>query len=269
MEAPLRSIVFLDLDGTFWDELDVVPASTMEAIRLAQANGHVVFSNTGRSRGGTRDLTGYGLNGRSYAAGSEVFVGDKKIQDRPLTLEESLALRNSLDFGIGILIAEGGDRCFLHAYDQELFDEQHARLSSVGDPFLDHADLSEMTEADHVQTYKYSVFVRGGVPDEIKAACPAGFGPTTMGDATEFTRTGTSKATSLSIVANYYLELDGEMTRTIAVGDSANNLPMLRAADVSVCMGNGTDAVKAEAEFVTRSIHDDGVFHAFEHFGVI
>ena len=95
----MRSIVFLDLDGTFWDELDVVPASTMEAIRLAQANGHVVFSNTGRSRGGTRDLTGYGLNGRSYAAGSEVFVGDKKIQDRPLTLEESLALRNSLDFG--------------------------------------------------------------------------------------------------------------------------------------------------------------------------
>jgi hydroxymethylpyrimidine pyrophosphatase-like HAD family hydrolase len=59
------------------------------------------------------------------------------------------------------------------------------------------------------------------------------------------------------------------MPRTIAVGDSANDLPMLRAADVSVCMGNGTDAAKAEADFVTRSIHDDGVFHAFEHFGLI
>ena len=265
----MRSIVFLDLDNTFWDQENVVPASTMSAIRRAQANGHVVFSNTGRSRGGTRDLTSYGLDGRSYAAGNEVFVGDKKIHDRPLTLEESLALRSALDFGIGILIAEGGDRCFVHAYDRELFEEQRARIAAVGDPFLDHDDLYTMTEADHLQTYKYSLFVEGGVPEEVKAACPAGFAPTTMGPATEFTRVGTSKATSLSIVANYYAEIDGEMPRTIAIGDSANDLPMMRAADVSVCMGNGTDAAKSEADFVTAAIHDDGVFHAFEHFGLI
>lgn len=265
----MRSIVFLDLDNTFWDAQDVVPESTMEAIRRAQDKGNVVFSNTGRSRGGTRDLLCYGLDGRSYAAGAEVFVGEKKIQDRPLTLEESIALRDSLDIGQGILIAEGGDRCFLHAYDQEMFDELHQRLVAVGDPFLDHADLSEMVEADHLQIYKYSLFVTGGVPEEVKAGCPAGFTPTSMGPATEFTRTGTSKATSLSIVANYYAALDGETPRTVAVGDSANDLPMMRAADVSVCMGNGTDEAKAVADFVTSDIHDDGLFRAFEHLGLV
>ena len=34
-------------------------------------------------------------------------------------------------------------------------------------------------------------------------------------------------------------------------------------------MGNATDDVKAAADYVTRDIDDDGVYHALRHFDVI
>ena len=55
----------------------------------------------------------------------------------------------------------------------------------------------------------------------------------------------------------------------MALGDSGNDIPMLRAADIGICMGNGTDAAKDAADYVTSAITDDGLYHAFEHFGLI
>ena len=81
----------------------------------------------------------------------------------------------------------------------------------------------------------------------------------------EATAAGVSKATAMETVRAY---LGGDW-RTIAVGDSDNDLPMLRAADVSVCMGNGNANAKAAATWVTTDLHEDGLLGAFAHFGLI
>lgn len=52
----------------------------------------------------------------------------------------------------------------------------------------------------------------------------------------------------------------------IAFGDAANDIPMLQAAGVGVAMGNATDAVKAEANYVTLSNNEDGIAAALEKF---
>ena len=264
----MPTIVFLDLDNTFWTE-DGVPASALDAIATAQENGHRVFSNTGRSRAGTRDLSPYHLNGRCYAAGSEVFLSDEKIVDEPLGIAVSHQLLELLDVGEGILIAEGGDRCFVRAYDQPMLEQLRVICARTNDPFIDHPDISEMTEADHAQVYKYSLWISGGVPEELKAAIPTGYRETTMGDATEFTQVGHTKATALAAVRAIMENRDGVSYRTMAVGDSGNDIPMLVAADIGVCMGNGTDAAKAAADYVTSPIDGDGLWHAFAHFGLI
>ena len=43
--------VFFDIDGTLWDQNNVIPPSTVEAIHLLQKKGHLAFLNTGRTRG--------------------------------------------------------------------------------------------------------------------------------------------------------------------------------------------------------------------------
>ena len=264
----MPTIVFLDLDNTFWTEAGV-PQSALEAIRRAQANGHLVFSNTGRSRAGTRDLTPYGLDGRCYAAGSEAFLGTEKIVDEPLGVEGSKLLCRTLDIGEGILIAEGGDRCYIRVYDRPMFQQIFDAMAAIGDPFIDHPEISTMTDEDHAQIYKYSLWITGGVPDEVKASIPAGYRETTMGDATEFTQVGHTKATALDAVRTVLEGRTGMRYRTMALGDSGNDIPMIRAADTGVCMGNGTDAAKAAADYMTSAITDDGLYRAFEHFGLI
>jgi hydroxymethylpyrimidine pyrophosphatase-like HAD family hydrolase len=63
--------------------------------------------------------------------------------------------------------------------------------------------------------------------------------------------------------------LGADEWRTMACGDSDNDLTMLRAADVSVAMGNGNDNAKAAATWVTTDIHNDGLLNAFAHFGLL
>lgn len=50
----------------------------------------------------------------------------------------------------------------------------------------------------------------------------------------------------------------------IAVGDSSNDLPLFRSAGYKVAMGNATEDFKAEADYVTASIEDDGLAQVIE-----
>ena len=138
----------------------------------------------------------------------------------------------------------------------------------TNDPFIDWPDIREMDESDHAQIYKYSLWVTGGVPDEVLESVPGGYRHTTMGDATEFTQEGHTKATVLDAIRRIVETRTGKTWRTMAFGDSGNDIPMLLAADIGVAMGNGTDAAKEAADYVCAPILEDGLLHAFEHFGL-
>lgn len=56
---------------------------------------------------------------------------------------------------------------------------------------------------------------------------------------------------------------------TIAFGDGGNDAPMLECCGIGVAMGNGTDAAKAAADYVTDAVDADGVADALRHFGLI
>ena len=60
--------------------------------------------------------------------------------------------------------------------------------------------------------------------------------------------------------------LDIRKEKVICVGDSYNDLPMLRYAGLGVAMGNAQEAVKKEADFVTDSNDEDGIVKVLEKF---
>ena len=74
-------------------------------------------------------------------------------------------------------------------------------------------------------------------------------------DFIEIISPGVSKASALVKLAEF---LDIDISETMAIGDANNDLPMLKAAGVSVAMGNATDDVKAIADAVTGNCDDDG-----------
>ena len=72
----------------------------------------------------------------------------------------------------------------------------------------------------------------------------------------EVTKGGVTKASGLMHVCAHY-GLDPE--NVIVFGDSGNDVPAMKIAGYAVAMGNAHANVKAEADEVTESIHDDGV----------
>ena len=55
----------------------------------------------------------------------------------------------------------------------------------------------------------------------------------------------------------------------IAFGDGGNDKEMLEYAGTGVAMGNAMDDLKTMADYVTLSVDEDGISHAFRHFGLL
>ena len=67
-----------------------------------------------------------------------------------------------------------------------------------------------------------------------------------------------------------YLEMnDILLEETMAFGDGENDMEMLKYAHIGVAMGNGKEAVKEIADYVTDDIDEDGVFSALKHFNLL
>lgn len=68
----------------------------------------------------------------------------------------------------------------------------------------------------------------------------------------------------------HYLDRYGiKPEEIIAFGDADNDVDMLQFAGIGVCMGNGWDAPKAVADYITADVDEDGIALALKHFGLI
>ena len=74
------------------------------------------------------------------------------------------------------------------------------------------------------------------------------------------------KGTGLTYVADH---LNISTDDCYAFGDSNNDISMFKAAGHGIAMGNACDELKEIAEYVTDSVNDDGIYHAFEHYHLI
>ena len=78
---------------------------------------------------------------------------------------------------------------------------------------------------------------------------------------TEIVPKGVNKGSALRIVANM---LDIDTKEIIAFGDNENDIEMLQFAGTGVAMGNAPDHVKQEADVVTDTNDNDGVYSLLE-----
>ena len=71
----------------------------------------------------------------------------------------------------------------------------------------------------------------------------------------EFMSKGVTKAGAIKILADKF---GVDIADVLAIGDSENDLPMLKAAGVGVAMGNAQENVKAACKYVTDTCEHDG-----------
>ena len=72
-----------------------------------------------------------------------------------------------------------------------------------------------------------------------------------------------SKAAALCFLRDYWGFKPDEV---LAIGDQDNDIDMIEAAGVGVAMGNGTPMLKKAADFITKSVDEDGFSLAMEKY---
>ena len=260
-----RCAIFFDIDGTLWDYSGVMPPSVPEVFARLKENGHLTFLCSGRSMSNITDprLKELPLTGIVAACGNDILAEGKSLYQNLLSWEQVALAQQVLHEEHMPVVFEGPD---FHWMNTEDFED---------DPYVDRlwADLGDRAKRLHLLregdlVSKFSADITKSTDFErVQRLLADHFDVLNHnGIVVEFIPKGSSKATGIEKVCAHY---DIPREAVYAVGDSVNDLDMLRYAQYGICMGNGTDVAKAAADYVTDPIHEDGILHAMEHFGLI
>ena len=64
-------------------------------------------------------------------------------------------------------------------------------------------------------------------------------------------------------------QLGADESDAYGFGDSLNDLSMMQACRTGIAMGNSERELKELADYVTTDLHEDGIWNAMKHFGII
>ena len=86
------------------------------------------------------------------------------------------------------------------------------------------------------------------------------------GNAYEVIQKGYSKATACEFIVD---KLGFTKDQVYVFGDSSNDLAMFEYADHAVAMGEHAEVLEPYAEYVTKTVEEDGIAHAMSRYGLI
>ncbi len=72
-----------------------------------------------------------------------------------------------------------------------------------------------------------------------------------------------TKGSAIKFLAN---RLGFSEKEVLAIGDQNNDIEMVKTAGIGVAMANGTDEIKAEADYITDTVQNDGFVKAINKF---
>ena len=282
MEKAIK-LVALDLDGTLFRPDKSISSENKEAITEAVQDGVQVVVSTGRPYCGLplKELEEMGVCYAITANGAGIYRVSQKeclysdCMDNQLSVELVERL-DQMDIHMD-LFAEGDSYS-----DEKLYDK--IDLLPIPKPMQAYIqssrsfvkNLPQYVRDRKIQIQKitmnfyqgedgiytdYEKVLRMLSADERLEVVSGGY------HNLEITKKGTTKGKGLHILADL---LNIPMEQTMACGDTQNDMDILQAAAIGVAMGNATEEVKQNADFVTLSNEEDGVAYAIRKllFGV-
>lgn len=278
-----RKIVFIDVDGTLLNYENKLPASAASAIRKARENGHKVYICTGRSEAEVYDyIWDIGLDGMIGGNGTYVRDGQEIIKDQHITADQerhivdwlhSRGLEFYLESNSGLYGSEHFDSPAVEAictrYVQRKGKAGAGTVIHVRDVFPDMifgADLyrDDINKVSFVlSSYQDHLDSIKEFPD-LKAGTWGGAGEIAL-----FGDLGIKNIDKANAIDTLLAHQGASIEDTIAFGDAKVDIPMLQYCAVGVAMGSGGEECKKAADYVTDGVDEDGLLHAFEHFGLI
>lgn len=263
-----RKAVFFDIDGTLYEIGKRIEPSAARAIREIRENGHLAFICTGRSRIMVPDVPvlELGFDGVVASCGTYGEYKGRKLFHYPLSEAQLTEMTANFRKYNAVYILEGTEYIY---YDEEMVTEKDLEE----DWYLKYAkstipgNFIPVGEVREISACKASIHARNVNPEELYGLFREKYEVLEhVFGVAEFVPKGFSKAKGIELMCR---ALDIDPADTIAVGDSVNDVDMLKAAGMGICMGNGSDIAKECADYVTTDIHENGIYRAMEHCGLL
>lgn len=277
----MKRAIFFDVDGTLINHHSTLPSpATRAALARAAASGHTLILCTGRCKFEVyQELWDLGFSGLVGSNGAYVELGGEVLVEDSFAPEDIADLTDFLDEAGAGQMWQAPDGLYPGGAFTKWFDTNDEADGPRGSDAIDWSSY-----ARHIRPYlrrgrptlasKVSFFL--GKTGATFADVEAEFGErftlvdSSMADGShqggEISPRGIDKSVGLRAVAK---ALDLPVDATVAIGDSENDLTMLRVAGVGVAMGNGIPSVKEVADWVTRSVDEDGVAYALQQLELV
>ena len=272
-----RKLIFLDIDGTLTTPgSNIPPGSALLVIRKAQNAGNKVLLCTGRNPAMLSPLLRYGFDGYVACSGGFVSCDGQTLFDCPMTDSQKDTAMH--------LFAENGVFRTVEAKDGSYCDEGIAdflgSLGSGGNSELmrwrkaleEELGILPMSQYDGRPVYKI-VFLcreleqllpaREALEQDFNFVVQESFGQTCYNG--ELVNRRFHKGTGVTLAAK---ALGIPLEDTVGFGDSMNDLEMIETVGTSVCMANGSEALKKVSDVVCPSVEEDGLARAFADLGL-
>lgn len=252
-----------DLDGTLVDREKNLTPGTIAAVGRLRAAGLGFTVISARPMSGIRPLLDpLALDGDVAAFnGGIVFRRDGTIVSH-VTIPADIAR------GVMAMVADAEVETWVFADDRWYASNgdgphtQSERRSSAQEPVVVDSFDATLDRADKLTFVSDDAAALHALYEKVHAA----FGTrATVAQSQSYyldvTALAANKGDGIAALAG---ALGIELADTAAIGDQANDLPMLARAGLSIAMGNAPDAVKRAAHKTTRPNDHDGVAHAID-----
>lgn len=268
-------MIALDIDGTLFGSRGRISERNLRAVRRCVESGIEVVFATGRDYDALplEQVSGTGMRYAVTTNGSAIY----ELPGRHCVWENTMRQQDVLDiiryvsvrdmFPYMFIDGRGYTSCDKAEVFERVDWPPHLKMETRKNMHF-AADLAGLVKCSDRGVQKGAILFpgTGGITgwDETRAYLDSipGVHAVDGGCANlEFNRSDATKAAGLAKLADI---LGIPMTRTLAIGDSENDIEMLKSCAVGVAMGNAPDLVKECADFVTFANDEDGVAAVLE-----
>ncbi|KSU63123.1 HAD family hydrolase [[Bacillus] enclensis] len=253
-------IVFLDVDGTITHHEDgTIPESTIEAVKELKNKGLKVVAATGRPLSMCSELEELGIDTFITANGGYAKHQHEVIHSVPMAKE---IVKEVMEFA---KLEKNGLSFYTEGFTMNGVAEE--KISTALQETLSLYEYPETNSAIHEE----DVFLLCLFADDEKVEkYIKRFPHLTFRRWHPYVLNVLQEDVSKSRAILKTLEYFGfHQSEAIAFGDGENDIDMLELAGLGIAMGNGSEKLKAAADFVTKPSGEDGIEFALRKFGVI
>lgn len=267
---PDQKMVFFDIDGTLIDTpTHQIPESAVRAIQRLRQNGHLAFVNSGRTFVSIeKRIKDIGFDGYVCGCGSRIYYRDEQIYFSEIPHEKCVEIVEKLrEFRIAAFF-EGPEAVYYDAKSPAVNPEMEQMKEAFRLFGITSRDLSKEMEEQKTTFDKFFCLLTAESDlAGLETFTKGEFYGTPQGKGhLEFVQNGRSKAEGISFLQQ---ALHIAPKNCYVIGDSENDLSMLKAVPNSIAMGVCAPEILPWCSFQTAPVLEDGIEKALQHYGLI